>query len=525
MKTFVKSYWPSILSGIALALSFPSASQFYLGWFALVPLFVSCENRNAREAAGRFFLTAWIFYSIVLQWLLANYFWAGGWALAGQQILCAYLSLYWLLLAVAWKWTSRALPKIPSCLTLPILWVCMEYLQARLLSGFPWAALGYSQSRNLMVLQLASIGGVSFISAILIISNALFAKFVRPPRWKTWRRPAAALAIIIAAHAGGCAMLAEPEYADEPFKVGLFQPNFPLEMKWDSEYCVDMTQNAASKTRALAANADIDLMIWPETLIMTEISEPEIEQIVTKLTRDTGAWLFTGVHKINPETQGDQNSSCLINPDGDIAGHYNKRHLAPFGEYLPFAEYLPFILDLVPIISDLEPGTHARVFDIDGKQMGPMICFEVAFAGISEELCSLDSDFLVVITNLGWFGASSALEQELEISRMRAVETRLPVAHASNTGISGVFDPWGRFSMMNAYAWPDGGFMWLSPDVEAEQTAHERCLGAFSLPEPHERLLPFSPGAFSQLATIAASVLMLVTLAMTLRRRKKRGRQ
>jgi len=179
---------------------------------------------------------------------------------------------------------------------------------------------------------------------------------------------------------------------------------------------------------------------------------------------------------------------------------------------VPFGSYFPIIRTIVPAISDIEPGDVARVFPIDERTLGPLICFEVVFPEMSETLRRKGADFLVVITNLGWFGASNALEQELELARLRAVETRLPLVHGANTGISGVFDPWGRFTGMNAIVTSYGTFHWFKGDVKPFETKRYRCLGAMPLSEPAERPVGWAPQRVPQTAILASGILLLVAL-------------
>ena len=140
---------------------------------------------------------------------------------------------------------------------------------------------------------------------------------------------------------------------------------------------------------------------------------------------------------------------------------------------------------------------------------------------MSEALRRQGADFLVVITNLGWFGASNALEQELEQARLRAIETRLALVHCANTGLSGVFDPWGRFTATNAVVMPSGTFHWLREDPSARDLKQYRCLGALPVAEPAARPVPWSPQRVPQ-ASVAVSV-VFVALAIAPRRRPAPG--
>ena len=121
-----------------------------------------------------------------------------------------------------------------------------------------------------------------------------------------------------------------------------------------------------------------------------------------------------------------------------------------------------------------------------------------------------------MITNLGWFGASSAIPQELELARMRAVETRLPLVHSANTGISGVFDPWGRFTLVDGVFDSAGKFRRFNRDLYgADDTIMQRVAGALPVPAPGKRPVPHGPSVFP---LSAVALTGLAALAARLRR-------
>ena len=103
MKKNLELYGLPVLSGVLLSWAFPRFHWFWLAWIALVPLFWTALRANPRRAAFQFFLAGWAFHSLLLQWLWANIFWAGGWAILGQQFLCVLLSLHWAAVGFIWK--------------------------------------------------------------------------------------------------------------------------------------------------------------------------------------------------------------------------------------------------------------------------------------------------------------------------------------------------------------------------------------------------------------------------------------
>ena len=144
-------------------------------------------------------------------------------------------------------------------------------------------------------------------------------------------------------------------------------------------------------------------------------------------------------------------SALLVRPDGTFAGRYDKMHRVPFGEYVPLRDVLPFMERFAPYDFDysITPGSHFTRFAVGPFRFGALICFEdtdpyLARQYLNDTADGRQVDFLVDISNDGWFDGSSEHDEHLAICRFRAVETRRAVARAVNMGISAVIDGNGR---------------------------------------------------------------------------------
>ncbi len=521
MRGMLKNFGPAIVSAITLSFCFPRLHLFYLAWFALVPLLWRVRTLPPLNAALHFFIAGFVFHAILLQWLLANIMWAGGWAVLGQQLMCVALSLFWAVTGLVWRWIGERNARLGGPLTFALLWVAMEHAQSTLFTGFGWSSLAYSQGPDLWFLQLASIGTGLFLSFLLALANALLTESFAS------RRPLPILAAVVvcaAAHGSGFLLLKPTIWREGNLRIGLFQSNYSLEMKWDPEYKFETIRNASEKSLALAdphndnpqAPRPVDLMIWPEALILADVDDPAVQDLLKRTVREGRFELFAGAGRF--ESGKNYNSALLMRQNGEITDWYHKIHLAPFGEYVPFAKYFPFIDKMVPSIGDLDAGSEPKVIPVgtadDGdRKLGPLICFEVLFAPMANRLRSDGADFLVVITNLAWFGRSTAIPQELEIARVRAVETRLPLVHSANTGIAGVFDAYGRFRPVNLWAASGSRLQPLSEDLPLDALIMSRLAGIFGLPnaEPQpllaaHRFIPWGVDA------LCAALLILAML-------------
>jgi apolipoprotein N-acyltransferase len=123
-------------------------------------------------------------------------------------------------------------------------------------------------------------------------------------------------------------------------------------------------------------------------------------------------------------------------------------HLVPFGEYVPLQKLLPFVNKLVAGIGDFSPGARITPLNTGRGEIGVLVCFEGIFPELAREYVRAGSRLLVNITNDAWFGRSSAPYQHLSMTVFRAVENRVPLVRAANTGISSIIDAKGHIRGM-----------------------------------------------------------------------------
>ncbi len=145
------------------------------------------------------------------------------------------------------------------------------------------------------------------------------------------------------------------------------------------------------------------------------------------------------------------NSALLLNADGSRGERYDKIHRVPFGEYVPFREWIPWMNTFAPYENDysITAGEQKTRFKLGKYRFGVLICFEDTDPFLArpygvETRDGPPVDFLVNISNDGWFDGSSEHDEHLAISRFRAIEARRSIARAVNMGISALIDGNGR---------------------------------------------------------------------------------
>lgn len=205
-----------------------------------------------------------------------------------------------------------------------------------------------------------------------------------------------------------------------------------------------LTEAAAAAARA-AAPQDQVVVIWPETaspFLLTQ--DPEAQRMAAAALPE-GATLLGGTVRAEWGAGGRAarvwNSLAALDSDGRVLAVYDKAHLVPFGEYMPLAGLIPIRMVTGGMDFSAGPGAVALA-PASLPPFGVLICYEVIFPGAVTPRPR--PDWLVNITNDGWFGVSSGPWQHLAAARLRAVEEGLPLARAAQTGISAVFDARGR---------------------------------------------------------------------------------
>jgi apolipoprotein N-acyltransferase len=238
-----------------------------------------------------------------------------------------------------------------------------------------------------------------------------------------------------------------PDRAD--LTVALLQGNIAQDLKWDDAAREAIFSNYRHLTIEAAADAEIDLIIWPEAATPFFFANDRVFQLrQLQLAQEAGHPLLFGSPTYVQVGGQDimYNSAFLVGPDATVLGRYDKIHLVPFGEYIPLRRLLFFLDKLVVGIGDFRSGEAYTVMAIPPGRFAVLICFEAIFPDLVRHFVRHGAQFLVNITNDAWFGHSPASYQHISMVVLRAVENRLPIVRAANTGISAVIDATGRLS-------------------------------------------------------------------------------
>ncbi len=510
----LRLFVPPLLTAGLLWLCFFPMAWGWLAWVAVVPLLTLLRSRMWPWATYFAALLGGLaFYLPVLRWMPVaddrmSYAWLA---------LSLYCSLYFCATLLLVRWLERRTP-LPLVVTLPVVWVSLEYLRSFLMTGFAWYFLGHTQHAFLPIIQVCDLGGVYMVSLLVAAANAwvfevLYALpgFRRalgqqgpgvPPLSRNclgWRRLAlhggAVAVLVMAALVYGVVRMDQDESTRGP-RIALLQSNVDQRIRntpltagnADSRGMFNgiVLHMTALYATGLDSQLNAEMVVWPETsypadwkqtspavptrLIPQYWADWETDfrkdlqtyvgsgrrptllglntEVLTEVEeKDTGRGFSVSVDKKRTR----YNSALMVHGNGGVGQRYDKIHRVPFGEYMPLRDWLPFVDRYAPYKWDysITPGDELTRFELGQYCFGVLICYEDSdpFLARQYAVAGRDGravDFLIDMSNDGWFDGSSEHEDHLALCRFRAIEARRAVARSVNMGISAVIDGNGR---------------------------------------------------------------------------------
>jgi apolipoprotein N-acyltransferase len=490
----------AVLSGILQILPFPIAGPTPLWrtafcWIALVPLLWALLGNTKTGNPLTLPQGAALGYACGFIWYLGNCYWIyqtmylyGGLAkpiAAGILLLfCLYLGLYHALFGTLIAAFRRRFGRQTALLLVPFAWVAVELTRARI-TGLPWDPLGNAQIDNPLLTRLAPITGVYGLSFIIAAVNALWLIRIRI-RERRFTRPALTVAgvIIIVLYIAGLRLIANPKASPTTATATLVQENLevgaantgpqpstqqfldsfsylsrypsprflmgiPELADTPSVFLLRNERSAEGANPSAPIPTRTDLVVWPESPAPFEDVDPQFRTSMSVLASTARAPVIVGNTGFEPSTTSKSgytlyNRASFITPDGTFAGHYDKMHLVPFGEYVPYKQFFFFAKSLLNEVGLFEPGRQRTVFTTGGHTYGTFICYESIFGDEIRHLTQQGADVLINISNDGWYGDTSAAWQHLNMVRMRAIENHRWILRATNTGVTAAINPYGR---------------------------------------------------------------------------------
>ncbi|MCU7819578.1 MAG: apolipoprotein N-acyltransferase [gamma proteobacterium symbiont of Lucinoma myriamae] len=443
----ISAWFIVFLSGALVPVAFAPfntrASLFsYLIFLPLVLfLYQLLHTRTGKEAFYKGAVFGIGLFSVGVSWLYVaiHDFGAAHWSLAGFFTGGFILLLSSFYAFFAWSvFKIRQSKSIPqtylSLFYLPVLWVFFEWLRSWLLTGFPWILLGYPLIETPFA-GFAPIMGIYGLSLLAAFSAALLIARIKP---------AISLISIGLLFSSGWlwSQIQWSEPQGKPLSVALIQGNVNQTVKWDR------WQLEKTKQLYISLSQDQwqsnDLIVWPENAIPVfyHTLESGFYHNLTLQAEKTQTELITGLPVFDDKTQQYYNSMTNF---GGQQGYYYKTHLVPFGEYVPLASLIRGIIQFfnMPMSAFSAGEADQPPLIIKGYKAVVTLCYEDVFP--QDMMTHIpQSQFMINLSNNGWYGDSFAPHQHLEMARMRALETSRELIRSTTSGISAIIDSKGK---------------------------------------------------------------------------------
>ncbi len=432
----------ALLAGGASVLAFAPFGLAPLA-FASLAVLAFLLDRAPRPRDGFALGFAWGFGAFIggVSWLYIALQRYGGMpvplAALAIALLCAYLALYPALAGMLFVRLRRG-GVLARAILFAGLWVVVEWLRGVVFTGFPWLAIGYSQSPPSPLAGFFPLLGVYGVGALVALLGALVA-FADWRRASSLWRPAAVAAVVVACGAGllGRAWTAP---TGAPLSVALVQTNFEQSLKWSPAHFTAVLEDNARLVRDNPAT----LVVLPETTLPTLADRLPAGylDLLGETMRAHGGDLVLGVFRRDADDRIYNGAISLGQGPMQV---YAKQHLVPFGEYSPPLFGWFYRLVDIPMSDQTRGAPDQAPMAFGDQRVALNICYEDLFG--AELIRALPQATLMLnISNLAWYGDSLAQPQHLQVARARALETGRPMLRSTNTGMTALVQPDGSVS-------------------------------------------------------------------------------
>ncbi len=445
----------AIISGLLLALSFPPFDMFFTAWVAWIPLWVALQQDGWQRGFKLGYITGFVFTLTSLYWIANNSGTSLLIASASMAGTVAYLSLWFGLFGLIIARTGRNLGTKGMWMA-PAFWVSIEFLYSYhgYTLSFPWLSLALTQNFVLPIQQIAEYGGIYGISFWVVLINTIlfqleFGKLTVRTQQLVW----GILGFIIVGTFifGAVRMKVVGELSKSSIRVGIVQTNLDPHQKWvrskKTRHVEDILQQSAKTVQDSA-----EIVIWPESAVPAHLAYyPQFDRKIRKFVENNGVSVLAGALH-HEEKNGEYiffNSAFFYAPGMPVA-IYSKQGLVPFAERIPLVDSFPILESLNFGQANFQPGDESVVYPMGSREevadIGVVICYESADPYIFGTFINNDADLMAIITNDAWLGTSPGPYQHLAAGRLRAIEHRISVARAAQTGVSAMILPTGRIA-------------------------------------------------------------------------------
>ena len=454
-RLYLRSFLP-VISGLLLGLSRLPVGFDMLAFVAFVPIFYYIDSSLKLDVKKKTIFFDGVYFSTVF--LLISIHWISLVTIPG---FLGILLIFGAVFGGMFLFASMLAKSIDSIwsngkLCFILAWLLFEFGTNFTEFSFPWFSIAYGLKNSLSLLQLLEIGGIPFLSFLILVINYLF--YIAITKKKKYFIIAFSILIIWFIIGNLRLHHVQKNTIKEDIKISMIQGNIEQNVKWDEEMLDHTFEIYENLSREAVAKDSPDLIIYPESALPIYLFIfREYYMQLMGLVLETQTPIFTGFphmelgvkHKGQLDPYLYYNAANLFSPEYFAAENYYKNILVPFGERIPLLSQFPFLWRLDFGQANFERGESAKVYSVLGQSFSPLICFEIAFPMYLRNIFrDHKPDFWVNITNDAWFYRSIGTAQHAMMATYRTIETRSSVFRVANTGYSFFTSPDGRIHQM-----------------------------------------------------------------------------
>jgi apolipoprotein N-acyltransferase len=431
----------AVIGGVLFALAFPTPGWWFLAYPAVACTLLAAMGQSWRRAAWIGYLGGVAFWVPAISWA-GRYLGPVPW-LALALFEAAMFALGSVALALTYRWVARVVTTtagrvwgLPAVVA--AVWTGREWFSGSWpYGGFAWGRVGLSQSESPFAHLAAYVGvlGLSFV-VVYCVAVVVSLGLVSGVRLRT--RVATAGLLVAAV----LAVPAWPTATDGTIRIESVQGNGPAGY-FDRAQPGDVLRSQVAATDVDARG--VDVVVWPEASAEYDPrAQPVIANDLDQVVRGVGAPIVAGA--ITQTPSGVLHNTSFVWTEDGWQSSYDKVRPVPFGEYVPdrwfFSKLAPSLIGLLQ--RDYTPGTKPNVLSVAGVKAGIAICFDIVDDGLTADMARGGAQVILAQTNNADFSGTDENLQQLEIARMRAIESGRSLVNISTVGASQVIDPSGR---------------------------------------------------------------------------------
>lgn len=438
------SWFGAVLSGIIAFIAICHIN-FIFTWICYAPLFISIYNKSAKQAFKSALIFGFTFSCFAFFWMIPGAKKFTGYSIIYGLVVFLISAAFYSLFSAALFYCFALLKKLDynlrsisiNAILAASLFCIAEALLMLVSTGLPWFDIhsGNGLAENIYAIQSASVFGIHILTFIVVAVNYFIAIIAVK---KTWRNIYIPIAMVVICMVTGFFILQNFEkrsQQEKPFNVAILAENITPDIVWDENTGNILVKKILDLNR-LAVDLKPDMALWSESGIpWTYKKDDDLVKEVFKITDPVKITHILGMNTAYTQGQVYNSAYCIL-PGGIVTGRYDKQYLLTYIEQ-------PFNGWLMPFFSSngyaaISDKAHANPLPTPYGKAGFLICNEAAIPAAAANQVKQGAEFLMNMSNDGWFSDTYIVRLHYYYTRLRAVESRKDIAINCNNGFSGL---------------------------------------------------------------------------------------